>query len=343
MKMRKIFTYTSLLVAALFLVTATAFATTTCTFTNSGATMRLNGNCTTDASVVVPNGKTLDGRGFTITGMDPAGDHFRGAVIVNGGASATVKNLKVTVNALMNFCDSGADRLRGIMFVGASGSISGNTVTGINQGPSGCQEGNAVEIRNFGTNPDTSRVTVDGNTITGYQKTGVVANGNVDVTVSNNIVDGGGPVGYIARNGIQFGFGGTGSAKKNTVNGNGYTGSSTVSVGILIFGDTGEFCTNIQIIQNSLDNNDVGVYLSNDDNGVPPSVATNNKVVNNDISKSSVTNGYIYQAGVADEGNNDKIIANTISGAGYDPGTISGSTFDVDISLANRVKSHANK
>ncbi len=58
-----------------------------------------------------------------------------------------------------------------------------------------------------------------------------------------------------------------------------------------------------------------------------------------------MNNGYIYQAGVSDVGNNDKIIANTISGIGYDPNTIMGATFsvDADASFTNRAKVHANK
>lgn len=39
-------------------------------------------------------------------------------------------------------------RLRGILFDGAAGSITHNTVTNINQGASGCQEGNGIEVRN---------------------------------------------------------------------------------------------------------------------------------------------------------------------------------------------------
>ena len=62
-----------------------------CSFTTSGTTMTLNGDCTTSASIIVPDGFTLDGNSFTITGVDPVGDHFRGAVVRNGGLVAHVK------------------------------------------------------------------------------------------------------------------------------------------------------------------------------------------------------------------------------------------------------------
>jgi hypothetical protein len=321
-----------------------------CTFTTSGKTMTLNGDCTTDASIIVPNGFTLDGTGHTITAVDPMGGHFTGGVIKNGGATANVRDVHITTSALADMCDVGAARLRGILFDGASGAISGNDIVDINQGASGCQEGNAIEIRNFGSSPSTSRVSVDGNTLTGYQKTGVVCNGNADCTITDNTVDGGGPVSYIARNGIQVGFGATGMVKRNTVSGNSYTGGD-VSGGIIVVGGPGyglglDFCRNVQVMQNTISESDVGVFLSQyEADFSAPATATNIKVVNNTISNAGVTNGYVYQAGVSDVGNNDKIIANRISGIGYDPNTMPGSTFSVDAdpSFTNRPKVHANK
>jgi hypothetical protein len=182
--------------------------------------MTLQADCATDTSIIVPNGYTLNGAGHTITGVDPAGDHFRGGVVQNGGANASVVNTRITVSALADVCDGGGDRLRGILFDGASGRVANNTVFDINQGPSGCQEGNAIEVRNFGSNSGTPSVTIEDNVATGYQKTGIIANGAVRATIRNNVVDGLGPVGYIARNGIQIGYGADADVKFNTVRGN---------------------------------------------------------------------------------------------------------------------------
>lgn len=349
MKLRRILLTTCFLATITLAASASASATTNCVFTTAKKVLTLTASCTTDTAILVPNGMTLDGNGFTITGIDPAGDHFKGAVVMNGGGTGSVRNLTVTVSGLANVCDAGTNRLRGIMFAGASGSIENNQVLNINQGPSGCQEGNAIEIRNFGDNSETSRVSVTNNTVTGYQKTGIIANGDVEVVMTGNFLDGLGPVNYIARNGIQFGFGGTGSARDNTVAGNSYSGASTVSGGILVVGGPvygGNFSTDVQIIRNTLTGNDVGVYISQfEADFSAPLTATNIKVVNNVITHNLVTNGYVYQAGVSDVGNNDKIINNTISGAGYDPTTIPGSTFDVDadLSFTNRPKVHANR
>lgn len=71
--------------------------------------------------------------------------------------------------------------------------------------------------------------TIDGNTISRYQKGGITANcTGTDVTVTNNIVTGLGRVDFIAQNGIQFGFGSSGLVRGNTVSDNFYTGSGGV-------------------------------------------------------------------------------------------------------------------
>jgi len=107
---------------------------------------------------------------------------------------------------------------------------------------------------------------------------------------------------------------------------------------------------NTRIIQNTASGNDVGVWLSNADSSFnPPTSATNIKVVNNVLSKATVTNisgcgsPLIYQAGVSDEGNNDKIVTNSISGPGYaNVNSLGCGTFTIDPSFAARAKVHAN-
>ena len=181
-----------------------------------------------------------------------------------------------------------------------------------------------------------------------------------NVQVQNNEVTGEGPVSYIAQNGIQFGYGSSGSAMKNTVTGHSYTGTSTVSGGIIVVGGPGygtcpdtnpcAYTTGIQIVQNTLDGNDVGIFLTNlrADFGAPDD-QTNIKAVNNTITNPALTNdygGFGYQAGVSDVGNNDKIINNKISGNGYDPAANPSAytvNIDADVSFTNRPKVHANK
>lgn len=252
---------------------APAQATTDCSFTVSGATMTLEASCTTDETIVVPDGATLDGSGHTIAAVDPPTDHFRGAVVANGGGEAHVVDLTVTADSLANACDGGADRLRGIMLEGASGSISGSRVVGINHGPSGCQEGNAIEIRNApfdGTHPATVSVEIAHNVVAGYQKTGIVANGDVDVSVHHNDVGSSATQENLAANGIQLGFGARGAVTHNHVDGNQWMGvTSWAATAVLLFdADAAHVSRN-----NIRGNSDIGVYIYGDG-----ATAVNNRV-----------------------------------------------------------------
>lgn len=222
----------------------------------------------------------------------------------------------------------------------------------------GNQRGVAIYYRAFlPTGTATGRVS--GNALSRYQKGGIVVNGpGSNVQVQNNELIGHGPVGFIAQNGIQFGYGSSGAAMKNTVTGHSYTGTSTVSGGIIVVGGPGygtcpgavpcAYTTGIQIVQNTVVGNDVGVFLTNlRADGGAPDEPTNIKAVNNTISNAALTNnygGFGYQAGVTDTGNNDKIINNKISGAGYGPnGSAYTVAVDADISFTNRPKVHANR
>lgn len=240
-------------------------AATTCTFTTVDSTILLDDDCTTDATILVPEGVTLDGRGHTITAVDPAGDHFRGAVVQNDGAMAYVTNLGVTASGLANVCDAGADRLRGIMFEGASGNITHTEVTGINQGPSGCQEGNAIEVRNEpfdGTHLGTVTVEVAHNVVDAYQKTGIVANGDVNVSIHHNQVGASATQANLAANGIQLGFGANGVVQHNNGDGNQWLGPSNyAATALLVYAaDAADVSQN-----NVRGNSDVGLYVLADD------------------------------------------------------------------------------
>lgn len=191
-------------------------------------------DCVMDHTVYVPDGWTLDGAGHSITGVDPAGGHFLGAVVENAGPSANVSNLTVTVSGLTDICDSFPNALAGIRFDGASGAITNDQVLNINQGPSGCQEGNAIDVRDTAGTSGIN-VTVAGNTVSDYQKTGILANGVLAATITGNTVSGLGPVPYIAQNGIQISRGASALVRSNSVSGNWYTGPSYVSCGLLFY------------------------------------------------------------------------------------------------------------
>jgi hypothetical protein len=150
---------------------------------------------------------------------------------------------------------------------------------------------------------------------------------------------------------------------RNLVTGHSYIGPNNASSsGILIFGGCGDpLTTGVRIVKNVVgssvpaDGNDIGVALANYDPtcAMAPTTATNNKAINNTITNTEVTNtsgngapGFGYQAGVYDSGDNDKVINNDISGAGYNPSgcmfMLGTETCAVDSSSGLLVKNHAN-
>lgn len=206
-----------------------------CSVSITGTTITLLSNCVTDRTLSIPQGFTLNGNGKTITAVNPASGSFLGAVITAAGTLANVNNVTIATSNLTG-CQDGQTLagLRGILFNGAGGSITNNTIRDINRGPSGCQEGNAIDITNVG-GLSTLTAIVTGNTVTNYQKTGIRANGNVAATINNNVVTGLGPVSYIAQNGIQISRTATATMKNNTVSGNWYLGPDWVSCGVLFY------------------------------------------------------------------------------------------------------------
>jgi hypothetical protein len=274
-----------------------AAAATTCTFETSGSTMTLQGDCVTDETIPVPDGMTLDGDSHTITAQDPPVGHFTGAVVANGGTEAYVTDLGVIAGGLANVCDAGGDRLRGIMFEGASGAISGSEVTGINQGPSGCQEGNAIEVRNApfdGDHEDTVTVVIDHNSVDDYQKTGIVANGDVDVAVTHNDVGDSATQENLAANSIQIGFGALGLVQHNTVEGNQWLGTSDYAASaVLVYLSSGG--TDVSL-NNVRGNSDVGVFAVADG-----ATIDNNRVFDEGADGTNSS----YDIGVGSYGDND--------------------------------------
>ena len=204
-------------------------ASAPCTFERRGRTLRLTADCTTDRTIRVGDGLTLDGAGHTITVVDPAGDHFRGAVVENEGASASVRNLRIAAHALADVCDAGDDALAGIRLTDASGVVADNVVTGLAQlrpdgQVSGCQEGWSIVARTRLWDVAPVRVAITGNRIEGYGKEGILAFGAVAATIADNDVRGGGAQWSQAQYGIEVTTSLPGAVKKNRVSGNVYLG-----------------------------------------------------------------------------------------------------------------------
>jgi hypothetical protein len=235
----------TLALSFLALSPATARALSTCVFITTGTSMVLQNSCTTDTTITVLPGITLDGNGYTITAVEPLSGHFTGAVVQNAmaGGEIHVTNLTIVASLNGNPCDAGEQRLRGILFFGASGTATNNHVT-VTQGVNfGCQEGNAIEARNFVDetlfSPDRTTVTISDNVVPQYQKTGILANGNVDAIITRNVITGVGATTLIAQNGVQIGFGATGLVSANEISGSNYTPNSFFACGIIVVDSDG--------------------------------------------------------------------------------------------------------
>jgi hypothetical protein len=244
-----------ILLAALVITGRPAAAVNDCLIVPSGVlgtTMLLTNDCTTNSTIFIPNGMTFDGGGHRITAIDPVPpfpappEHFLGAVLRNepGATEVHVTNVEILGQISADACDAGDNRLRGILFDGAGGTITNNRLFDIRQGPSsGCQEGNAIEVRSFtpAGEPTDPRfqVTISDNVVRGYQKTGIVANGGVDAIIGRNIVSGDNGITFIAQNGIQVGFGATALISANAISGNNYLPNPVFACGIIIFDTDG--------------------------------------------------------------------------------------------------------
>lgn len=245
---------------------ATAQATHNCVFSTSGTTLTLTADCTTDATILVPNGYTLDGGNSTITVVDPPGGHFLGAVIKNGGPFANVVNMRITTGGLSNVCDYGDFGLRGILFSGASGVIARNTISNLNQGASACPEGNGIDVQNYSTNgsiPPVQTVEISSNRVNGYQKSGIVCNGYASCAIRSNSIGDSAVQAYQPVNAVQVGYGAGAVVEGNDIGGNSWGGSvNYVSTAVLLY-----FSANGTVVRrnNLMDGNaDIGIYAYTD-------------------------------------------------------------------------------
>jgi Right handed beta helix region len=215
----------------------------------------------------------------------------------------------------------------GVVNNGGNVSVTNSTITQIGESPfNGTQHGVGIYFAAEGN----STGTIQSNTVSHYQKNGIVVNGvGSSATISGNNVVGEGPVSYIAQNGIEVGYGATGTVTGNTVFGNAYTGpNGASSTGILVFGGAWlgagvPYTTGVSVTKNTLTNNDVGIDFFNADASFnAPATKTNDVAVNNTISNTQLTNTTGenstcgYQAGISDFGNKDNIVNNKISGVG---------------------------
>ena len=257
------------------------------------------------------------------------------------GVGVSIHDITVEGNWPTTVC---YDSLYGILVGGGAAlSLTNSTVAQIGAYPlNGCQGGVGVEV-GFAPTDQIGLARLSGDIVETFQKNGVTVDGPGSFgDIVKTAVTGDGPTSAIAQNGIQFSFGATGSVTHSTITGNNYTGTGGASsTGILVFGGGGSTCglgPSSPVVKyatfggNTLTGNDVGIDLANLDSTCTKSATTptrdtadGNVIQNGHGYPSAAANisgfgaGVGYQAGVSDEGDDDVIGGNAISGAGYAP------------------------
>jgi hypothetical protein len=167
--------------------------------------------------------------GGTVTGtLDATGCNI--GVYYGPGTSGTVSGANI----------SGANYY-GVVANAANVNVTNSSVHNIGEVPfDGTQHGVGVlytTINQDGTSTGSSATgSLSGNTISLYQKNGVVVTGlGAAVTVTNNVVTGAGPISYIAQNGIQISFDAAAKLSGNNVSLNNYTPSKVTACGLLLY------------------------------------------------------------------------------------------------------------
>ena len=116
--------------------------------------------------------------------------------------------------------------------------------------------------RTFGT------ATITNNTISDYQKTGIIVDGTGSAaTITGNTITGVGPTTVIAQNGMQISRGAAATVTGNRISGNEYTPTTDSSTGMLLYGALGK----VTVSGNTFTANEVGIAASQ---VLPPSGET---------------------------------------------------------------------
>ena len=185
------------------------------------------------------------------TALDPwnAGGGTRAInaiVTVIGVADVSIENLTIdgdgkaaTGNAQVGATATAVFDYVGIAYVNASGALDHVTVQEVRDGPlNGVQRGQAIYATNAAANDDKAFAVTD-SLVTDFQKTGILVR-NMDVTLTGNTITGADATGLIAQNGIQVGQDSTGDITGNTISGMGYIGAANAtSSGMYLWNSAG--------------------------------------------------------------------------------------------------------
>ena len=261
-----------------------------------------------DAAVVVPPATGLVPNGSDIFGFPVAAQIF-----VSNATAVTVSSLTIDGTG-NNIAGCGAPTLEGIYFQNSSGTITKNAVRNQFQTDyadyGGCQNGLAINVE---STTASNTVSVSNNSVRAYQKNGITATGAATgpgspgpaVKIATNYIVGLAATamnwqgvylakGTAAENGIQIGFGASGTVSGNIVNDNIWgqdtsSDSGDAASGILIYSSDG-----ITVTGNSVGSAQFGIVAVTDPptstfcNGVPCGPADNTTITSNKVSGTQI-------------------------------------------------------
>ena len=145
------------------------------------------------------------------------------------------------------------------------------------------------------------RVEIFDNVVEGFQKTGIVVSGNVDVTIRGNSIGASSAQRPMVANGIQVGAGARGLIEANAIAGNSWGGDDAAGTAILLVNTAAGTVVRGNVI---VGNADVGIYVMAD--GV--------RVERNRLTDTG-TDG-AFDVGIGNYGDDNVFEGNSITGFG---------------------------
>jgi hypothetical protein len=229
-------------------------------------------------------------------------------------APAKIEGLAIDAsNHGIGTCDGAAPLLAGIYVRGVAATISGTSVTGLGIPgvPADCASGVGVLVHGGGA----ARVRIEGNSIGGYQRAGIVVqDSGVRATIRENLVTGDGDTPDRLQNGIEVANGAAARIEENVVRDHaGPSGTSCqLDAGIVV--DTGR----VRVLGNQLERNAVGIRAASRGHLVRDNAVTGAGLIGLDVGadESRVLRNTIEgvaSAGIRIGGNRSRLRDNVVS------------------------------
>jgi hypothetical protein len=192
--------------------------------------------------------------------------------VTPGITGVRISDLVVDGEGLGPIVGGCSEQFAGILYQASSGEIESTTVENVIVANKfvGCGDGNAILVEGAPTGTPnrttgSSKVMIVANSVTNYDKNAITCNDNgTSCLITNNRTTGLGPTTLIAQNGVQLGFGATGSVMDNHVADNDFTGTpnptepqADYAAGVILYGANSS--TGVQA--NVLTNDQIGVEV----------------------------------------------------------------------------------